>query len=398
MAPIAYAFLGGSFLVPYFVRFRESLNEALRRYGDDAIPYENIVTANAGLTAIMIFAKSDIRKRIQSVQTSGVGVGWWKVGNKGAVGVRLAYSSEDGNEAGMAFVAAHLAPMEYRLERRNLDWQNIVKGIVFQPTSLSKSTGATVVQAEGGDAEEEPLLSSTSSSGTQYTGLYHPKTNLFIAGDLNYRTRNTSPSNADHITYPQPTKDILSPSHWSHLLQSDQLTQELRAGHTLHGLCEAPITFPPTYKYSHNTAPSQNEIKHFEPDATWAWAQHRAPSWCDRILYLPASAVKVHKYTSLPLMSTSDHMPVALSLTLDLRPSASASVNSQGSEEEDVRIHPPFAINPNWSAARAAARRREIIIGVLAYLSLSWEGRSILLALVLGGLGGWAVIRSLLVR
>jgi hypothetical protein len=55
----------------------------------------------------------------------------------------------------------------------------------------------------------------------------------------------------------------------------------------------------------------------------------------------------------------------------------------------DVLSRPPFEVNPQWKARRDAARRWELIVGVMSYLSLTGKGRIILitfLGVVMGSL------------
>ncbi|KAK5009270.1 hypothetical protein LTR60_005237, partial [Cryomyces antarcticus] len=189
-----------------------------------------------------------------------------------------------------------------------------------------------------------------------------------------------------------PTKDPSDPLHYSQLLASDQLTRERKAGRTLHGLVEAPVRFPPTYKYHHGeggggetAVGNADAVGDAEALGKWDWAPHRWPSWCDRILYLDSSTASVqpHTYTALPLQRTSDHRPVALAVSIPSKPLSS-------------KMEAPFPLNPHWKADRAAARQRELVVGVLAWLGLTWEGRAAVLVALVGSLGGWAVLRSLI--
>ena len=362
LAPIGYTFLGGSFLTPYFNAFRHAVHLADKSY-------VNIISRNLGLTAIMIFVRDP--QNTTFIQTAGVGVGVHEMGNKGAVGVRLDFSGVE-----LTFVAAHLAPMEDRLERRNQDWKNIVKGLVFVPSQA--------------DQEDVPLLHGFSSEEST-AGMFTPQSHLFFMGDLNYRASEVKPSPKDADNFPQPTEDEQDPRHYSHLLARDQLTQQLRAEKTLHGLTEAPITFPPTYKYNHPQTAVQDDSRR------WFWAKHRWPSWCDRILYLDLPSwmrgkIEVRDYKALPLFATSDHRPVALSVSVPL-----AAIPEPPSQASDIRLRPPFSIDPDWKSRRDVARRKEIAVGLISYLGLTWEGNGLLLATFIGAFGGWLVIKSLLV-
>lgn len=399
VAPIAYAFLGGSYLTPYFDRFRHAV-EAAATAMPNGSQYTNIITRNVGMTAIMAFIPNDQANRIKWLETGGVGIGVQQMGNKGAVGLRMGYSYED-EVIELAAVAAHLAPMENGLERRNEDWKNIVRGLVFTPVNENAVRTATKLRASHRNTgEDEPLLPGSPDNFTIPTsGLYTPTSHLILAGDLNYRTSRSKPSPIDYQLYPQPTKDVTDPRHYSNLLKEDQLSSELRAGRTCHGLREAPIRFAPTYKYSGK----QQAVAETNDGSTWDWAKHRFPSWCDRILYLdlplwmktedPPASIRVNNYTSLPLMSTSDHRPVALSLSL---PITAIPTSTEAATDSDVRINPPFTINPQWRQRRATARRKEIVVGLLAFLVLNWEGRTLILAMIVGASGGWFIMMSIL--
>ena len=362
IAPIGYAFLGGSFLSPYFNAFRQAVKLA----GDG---YVNVIARNVGMTGIMVFAKEDVASNIRWLQTGGVGVGVSEMGNKGAVGVRMGYDVGD-EVMQMTFVSAHLAPMEGALDRRNQDYQDIVQRLVFLKEEKKP------IQDE--QDENNPLLQGM-TSGKEDSGMYMASSHLFFAGDLNYRTSRLPPSEEDKKSFPQPTKDESDSAHFSHLLLDDQLTQELESKKTLHHLIEEPIHFAPTYKYH----PQQDVM--LDDEQTWHWASHRWPSWCDRVLRSPSNT-SATAYNSLPLFGTSDHRPVALSVSVPLKAVYNAFSDAPA----------PFAIDPSWRARRDAARRKEIVFGLAAYLTWTWEGEGLLLATTVGVGGGWLIIRSML--
>ncbi|MCJ1311583.1 hypothetical protein MMC25_005256 [Agyrium rufum] len=418
-APIAYSFLGGSFLVSYFDGFRYAVDLAAKSAGGDA-SYVSLIVRNVGMTAIMIFIRAEHANRVRWISTAGAGVGAHEMGNKGGVGVRLGFAASP--EAGgdqtmeMTFVAAHLAPMEEALERRNQDWKDLVQRLVFTPVTDKAVKLAKSLPPVGSGSDSEPLLPGSEDNGTTPSGgLYRPTSHLFLAGDLNYRTSRTKPSPQDTSSYPQATTDQSDPKHYRYLLERDQLSRELRARRTCHGLTEAPIDFPPTYKYSDE---ARLHATH-GAEGKWLWAKHRWPSWCDRILYLDlphwasksggddssttakSSEIRVQKYDCLPLMKTSDHRAVVLvaSVPLEPIPAPPSQDQDEGADGgDDHRLNPPFDIDPTWRERRAVARRKEIAVGLCAYLALTWEGNGVLVALMLGALGGWAVISSALAR
>jgi hypothetical protein len=362
IAPIAYAFLGGSFLTPYF----NALREAIRLVAKE---YFHIVSRNLGTTAIMIFAKDPTM--ISSLETAGVGVGLHEMGNKGAVGVRLVYA-----ETQLTFVAAHLAPMEDAIMRRNEDWENIVKKMIFT---------SDVETMRAGQDEDVPLLEGFRHENGSELGMYSSRSHLFVAGDLNYRVSEAKPTVSDVETFPQPTDNPDSANHFLKLLKRDQLLQQLKHGKSMQGFSEAEIKFPPTYKLLESKDPTR-----------WNWARHRWPSWCDRVLYLDLPAwmqkkIIVNNYDALPQLETSDHRPVVLSLSVPLQ-----AIAEPPDDQDDVRLHFPYDTDLDWKSRRAMARKKEIVVGIAAYLCLTWEGNGLLLATLIGGIGSWLVIRSLL--
>ncbi|OJD18206.1 hypothetical protein AJ78_01764 [Emergomyces pasteurianus Ep9510] len=378
IAPIAYAFLGGSFLDPYFNAFCRSVNIAA---GDQH--YENIIKKNVGMTAVMVFVRGDVAENIAWIETAEVGVGVQEVGNKGAAGARIGYQIQEGT-VDLTFVAAHLAPNEWAVERRNEDWKNIAQKLVFSKVGNS---GESTQTRDGGNEEDVPLLQTEWSDRDGDSGLYSPKSYLFVAGDLNYRTSSVRPGPQDHKKFPLPTEDISSHRHYSHLLAKDQLTQELRAQKTLQDLSEAPITFMPTYKFSSSTHQTTPEHQ----PGTWTWAKKRWPSWCDRVLYRNFSSppstgqggFEVQGYDALPIFQTSDHRAVALSASVPLKPVLPPAI-----------FLPPFDIDPNWESKRLTARRKEVVVGVAAYLGLTWEGNGLLLSTSLILIGSYFALQS----
>ncbi|KAK8158540.1 Endonuclease/exonuclease/phosphatase [Phyllosticta citrichinensis] len=334
------------------------------------------------------------------------------MGNKGAVGVRLglrpAPETDLQDDVELTFVAAHLAPMEPAVARRKEDWEAIARNLVFEADAehAAAKAGEPAVErgARDGD-DQQPLISKdyASSAATALHGIYSPTAHVFFAGDLNYRTSDTPPSPQDHHSFPQPEATPDSSLHYSHLLKSDQLAREKAAGRVFQGFAEEPITFPPTYKYSFSrrpVPPPPSDTPAPEPElTTWPWAKHRFPSWCDRILFLSSSSpsndssssdspLQPQAYTSLPVLASSDHAPVALSLSLIPKPVTPPS------DPAHPRNKPPFPLSPDWKQRRDAARRKEVVVGVLSWLALTWEGNGVLLAIVVGWAAVWGVLGS----
>lgn len=362
VAPIADSFLGGAYLKPYFDRISTTVHLAtdLRSNGTEQL--QHVATRSLGMTALLIFAKSHVAERIEWIQAAAVGVGFWNMGNKGAIGMRMGLSCEGSDETlNLAFVSAHLAPAEKRVEARNQDWENIVRNMVFHDDHDSLYSFSQV-----------RALPSSRNPPSDHNTLFAPGSHLFFAGDLNYRTSDQPPRPDAYKTYPQPTSINSAPEHYSHLLKKDQLSREKDANRTLHSLEELPINFPPTYKYSIRKFPDASKRSTSERDEQFDWARHRYPSWCDRILFLQPpvpSELRAHVYTSLPVQPTSDHRPVALSVSVDDRP---LPRDSNGAP-----VHALFSLNPSWRVRQHAARRWEIIVGALSYLALTKKGNAL---------------------
>lgn len=377
LAPIAHSFLGGSFLQAYTSRFVEAVKLA-----HPADPYEHMIARHLGMTSILIFAKPEFAARVVNIETAGVGVGLWDMGNKGAVAARLHHRNDGtGDLETLTFVAAHLAPSEKSYERRNLDWKDIVRRLVFQPASNARKSSFDA--ASPYNNQRLPLLAEhrNATESKSQTGIFLSGSPLFFGGDLNYRSGDSGPKPREHLLFPQPTSDPKDPRHFSNLYSRDQLNRERKAGKTLHQMEEAAIRFPPSYKYSEEQHGRGTEDR-------WYWAQHRFPSWTDRILFsrdlANSTYLDILNYDVLALQPSSDHRPVSLTTRLDMACSKSLNVTS------------PFPLDSHWESRRRLARTLEIGVGVLAYLSLTWEGRALLLSMLVGGTGGWLVLRSII--
>ncbi|KAL4967560.1 putative inositol 5-phosphatase [Aspergillus stella-maris] len=395
IAPLAYSFLGGSFLTSYFTSYNAAVERAALSKWDTA--YVNILTEHSGMTAQMVFARSDVVDHLSPVDIAKVGFGVQEIGNKGAVASRVSYSSgreeDTGKGVDLTLVAAHLAPMEDAVERRNRDWRSMVERLVF-----SSGFGGARDGYGDGNEESEALLGDSSNSGSdgKYPGIYAPSRHLFVGGDLNYRTADRFPTPSDKHKFPRADAEPEDPLHFTQLLKDDQLKREMGQSRCFHGLSEAPITFPPTYKYHHKAQAAARDLVQPDRVPEWKWTSHRWPSWCDRILFLDTppglgeeAKVRVLNYDALPVSPTSDHRPVALTVDVPV-------VEQKRTGEAQTIAPAPFSIDPDWARRRAVAEKKEYIAGCLAYLGFTREGNALALASAVGILGAWFVLRSLL--
>lgn len=357
LAEPSIALLGSRYLEPSFQRAISAVQDAAKRDLNES--YSLVGQHSIGMTGMVVLAKDP--ERVVNVRYAEKGTSKWEMGIKGGVALKLGLALNNNSNSetvDFIFVGAHLTPHEIFIKERNKDWENLVRGLVF----------------------EEPAANDIETSH----GIYHHRSHLFVLGylmllnlkvksnschsDFNYRTSSKSPSLNDQRAFPQPdpSSDRISVEE---LLRRDQLTAERRAFRTFHGLEEVDITFPPTFKFIIDQDEDYNPM-------AWNWAKHRWPSWCDRILYLPFNnaigsahmkGFTIHKYTSIPEIMTSDHKPVTLHLSVPAQPLSATS--------GDVRLNPPFPIDRDSKSRRIQARRKEFLVGLLAWtlaLRLGW--------------------------
>uniref|UniRef100_T1GA03 Inositol polyphosphate-related phosphatase domain-containing protein n=1 Tax=Megaselia scalaris TaxID=36166 RepID=T1GA03_MEGSC len=197
---------------------------------------------------LSIFVKQDIRQQVTRYTVSTAATGVFNVmGNKGGVAVSLTLNMTD-----ICFVCSHLAAHMDQIERRNLDYAEIMKRCTF----------------------DEDFRKRTIREHDQ----------IFWLGDLNYRINEIPGQYVDR-------------SDLAGLLRNDQLTQEMRKNNVFQGFTEGIIGFNPTYKYDPGT-------DHYDSSE-----KQRAPAWCDRILR-KGDRIKLLHYDSVMEIRQSDHKPV----------------------------------------------------------------------------------------
>ncbi|KAF9603986.1 hypothetical protein IFM89_039340 [Coptis chinensis] len=117
----------------------------------------------------------------------------------------------------------------------------------------------------------------------------HDHERIIWLGDLNYRI---------NLRY-EETRELISKAEWSKLAEKDQLIRELKKGRAFDGWTEGTLTFPPTYKYEFNSSKYRGE----DPKSG-----RRNPAWCDRILSF-GKGTRLLNYNRVEEM-LSDHRPV----------------------------------------------------------------------------------------
>ncbi|ROT35376.1 DNase I-like protein [Sodiomyces alkalinus F11] len=465
VAPMSYSFIGGYFLSPYLARFEEAINLAAAKFAshshtdnedEPAViieptvapvpvrPYTLVRTRNVGMTAIMLFARDPTA--IQSVEEAEAGFGAAEMGNKGAAGLRMLYDSQDqepgvgpGRSSELTFVATHLAAMEWNLPRRNANWAAIMRGLTFgNPEEVLKQKRKAIAEAasatgEAGapssrrDEEEDDADSATETSDEGQRllqdedhaldvalraqlhdlSVFKPSSHLFVAGDLNYRISSRSPPPMADF----PSLDPDSENYYPRFFALDQLTRERRAGRTFHGMSEAEVRFPPTYKY--DVLPSSGGAGEGEDVVPWKFAPHRWPSWTDRILFLDIprgvkrrglpddlTRMNVRAYDAMPVVRTSDHRAVFLRMDVPLLSAEDMTASAEATDESgdangvlDPRVSLPVTIDPEAWERRAAVRKREVFTGWSVLLWSTKEGALVIATAVALGIGAWWLVR-----
>ncbi|WOG90137.1 hypothetical protein DCAR_0209380 [Daucus carota subsp. sativus] len=224
------------------------------------LKYVRIVSKQMVGIYISVWVRRRLRRHINNLEVAPVGVGLMGyMGNKGSVSVSMSLF-----QTRLCFVCSHLTSghKEGYEQRRNSDVYEIIRRTQF---------------------------SSAFEANKPLTIPSHDQ--VFWFGDLNYR-----------INMPDSdVRKLVGKKKWDELLESDQLTNELRDG-VFDGWKEGVISFPPTYKYGINSDvyvgenPKEGEKK-------------RSPAWCDRILWL-GKGIKQLSYNRAE-MWLSDHRPVS---------------------------------------------------------------------------------------
>jgi len=274
-------------------KIEEGINTANKKY---------VKIASQQMIGICIFAfvRKELKKIISNVSTSFIGCGLMGVmGNKGASGIRMMiYDSY------VCFVNSHLAHDSSQVQRRNEDYRDISKNLLFPFISPSESINGfyngTGFQREQFYTENMLRFNITSNKWLNNICQENLKEKenmkinfsifdndiLFWFGDLNYRLNNSS----DLI------KEYVSQGKIEELLEFDQLLNEKSKQLVFTDFYESKITFIPTYKYDIGTNIFDTSEK------------KRAPAFCDRVLWYKASnSLKPSEVTSFNKITEEDN-------------------------------------------------------------------------------------------
>eukprot|EP00931_Biecheleriopsis_adriatica_P096938 TRINITY_DN7067_c0_g1_i1.p1 TRINITY_DN7067_c0_g1~~TRINITY_DN7067_c0_g1_i1.p1 ORF type:complete len:565 (-),score=114.12 TRINITY_DN7067_c0_g1_i1:39-1703(-) len=221
--------------------------------------FRMIGAENMGAIHLMVFVHRHLWKYCGPVQKAQVATGFanW-IGNKGGtqVGFTIGHTS-------ILFVNAHLPAHANKMKERTQSFSRILA--------------------------DSPIRKARANAG-----VHEEYDRVFFMGDLNPRLN----AKRDQV-------DLwLSKRQFEKCLECDQLLPLMRAsaGELMAGLWhhfdEAPIQFPPTYKFDKCS------------DIYDTSKKRRVPSWTDRILWKRDPHIKSLSYGCVMSMQVSDHKPV----------------------------------------------------------------------------------------
>ncbi|KAI1792704.1 DNase I-like protein [Ganoderma leucocontextum] len=266
--------------------------------GEKAVLYEKLVSKQLVGMLLVLIVKKRLRPNFSDVRSTAVGAGIMGImGNKGATAIRLLFTPtpsrpEDtefqNKPTALTFVNAHLAAFDEMFEKRNADFHDLSRRLVFEP-AIS--------------------VADVPSSGSWYAPAAAPLSifaadALFWLVNLNYRLW-------------LPDADVrslladegLRAENVKVLRRFDQLASAMSSKKAFDGFVERPITHCPSYRFSPGVLTDN-----------LGYDTKRKPAWTDRILHMASERVtlKQQSYTSYPTITMSDHRPVSAEFELEV--------------------------------------------------------------------------------
>ncbi|KAG2108377.1 DNase I-like protein [Suillus discolor] len=260
--------------------------------GERGILYEKLASKQLVGMLIVAIAKKSRLSCFSDIRFSTAGAGIMGImGNKGATAIRMSYTplaqEISPSPTVLTFVNAHLAAFDEMVERRNFDFHDLSRRLVFdQPDELDSNSYANTA----------------SETSRRPVGLFESDV-LFWMVHLNYRIDLADGDVRELLTsFPGPGNVPL-------LLKYDQLKMAIASRKAFAGFSEHAITHMPSYRYASNTS-----------EDSLGYDRKRKPAWTDRILHMSAPSVPVtqRSYCSHPQITLSDHRPVSADFDLNV--------------------------------------------------------------------------------
>ncbi|EWC44995.1 hypothetical protein DRE_06275 [Drechslerella stenobrocha 248] len=234
--------------------WQEYLADCIENYMRGEVRYQMLHSANMVGLFTCIFVKASERGSIRNFGACTVKTGLGGIhGNKGALVTRFFL-----DDSSVCFINCHLAAGQSGTRSRNTDIADILE-----------ANNLTI------ETDQDIRAYSFVGGGDGSRILDHEI--CVLNGDLNYRIEH---SHRDSVI------NTIKNGNFENLLERDQLLIERKRnpGFRLRSFHEAPITFPPTYKYDVGT------------DVFDSSEKKRMPSWCDRVLYRGLGRIKQLDY------------------------------------------------------------------------------------------------------
>lgn len=273
--------------------------------------YELIQSSQLVGLLLVVYIRKETAANVHSVCSTFAACGVMGfLGNKGGVCVRFGYF-----DSTVSIINSHLAAMTNNVARRNLDFAELCKRLVFPDKSVAL------------DADH-----------------------VFWLGDLNYR-----------IDLPLPQVKTSIESHdFEFLLQHDQLRREIKEKRAFQCFKEAGIVFPPTYKYDVGTCVLDTSIK------------GRVPAYCDRILWQSMGICPL-VYESHMQIDFSDHKPLSGQYAVDI-----AVIDTQRERYVRTEIARQLDVYENAIVPRVVASSTDIVFDNMEFYCTETQAVEIL--------------------
>ncbi|KAG1776529.1 DNase I-like protein [Suillus placidus] len=260
--------------------------------GERGILYEKLASKQLVGMLIIAIAKKARLSCFGDIRFSAAGAGIMGImGNKGATAIRMSYTplaqEISPSPTVLTFVNAHLAAFDEMVERRNSDFHDLSRRLVFDQTDELDSNSYANIASE---------------TSRRTVGLFESDV-LFWMVHLNYRI-DLADGDVRELLASSP-----GASNIPLLLKYDQLKTAIASGKAFAGFSEHAITHMPSYRYASNT--SEDSLR---------YDRKRKPAWTDRILHMSAPSVRVtqHSYCTHPQITMSDHRPVSADFELNV--------------------------------------------------------------------------------
>ncbi|KAH7915962.1 DNase I-like protein [Hygrophoropsis aurantiaca] len=261
--------------------------------GEKAVLYEKLASKQLVGMLMVIIVKKSLFPNFDHIMFCSAGAGIMGfMGNKGATAIRVSFtpSTDDSADAKtphctvLTFVNAHLAAFEEMVERRNNDFQELSKRLVFEaPTPMGAN----------------------SDTSNESSSIYKSDA-LFWFVNLNYRLDLSDVDTRNLLALHSDEPPIL----WT-LLKYDQLKQAIHFRKAFADFHEHDITHLPSYRFASGAL--KDDL---------GYDKKRKPAWTDRILYMhsPSPSIGVHQlsYVSHPEITMSDHRPISSDFKIQL--------------------------------------------------------------------------------